>query len=376
MNLNTYLFKDLFKLQKLLLLEFINRIGRFQEAIYNKHLSAYLFKYKKPFYRIVEDGDKFVLDLRDLRSLLGDFTQLLQFLISLKEQYKYFEIWISDKTIESRFPGKEFSQEAIDIFSLISSSIQVEFVRKNSKETINHDWSYLSLTPDIIRNTEITTINCQKYFFEIFKLKSLPINYYYDIDYNAKPDLKSLKENLDSTFNIIISPTIDLMLKVERYDRRYGVISQETFLKLEDLYLELQSRIQKEGITDIRFIYLNKKMYNMKHFSNILDLRHFEDYGLNFGSIFYFIQSISSWTIGSEGSLQQYMLMSSEMKHALYVDNHYWNESHCKIGLSAPFFMSDISYLDYDDAPNSFIPNKTQVIDEIFNDYYEFKLTK
>ena len=376
MNLNTYLFKDLFKLQKLLLLEFINRIGRFQEAIYNKHLSAYLFKYKKPFYRIVEDGDKFVLDLRDLRSLLGDFTQLLQFLISLKEQYKYFEIWISDKTIESRFPGKEFSQEAIDIFSLISSSIQVEFVRKNSKETINHDWSYLSLTPDIIRNTEITTINCQKYFFEIFKLKSLPINYYYDIDYNAKPDLKSLKENLDSTFNIIISPTIDLNLKVERFERRYGVISEDTFLKLESLYLDLQKRIQMEGITDIRFICINKKMYNMEYFSFSIDLRHFDDYGLNFGSIFYFIQNFASWTIGSEGTLQQYLLLSSELKNAIYIDNYYWGVSHGEFGLSAPFFMSNISYLEYSKAPNQYLPKNSQVIDEIFKDYYQFKFKK
>ena len=110
MNLNTYLFKDLIKLQKLLVFQFINRIGRFQEAIYNKYFSSYLFKYKKPFYRIIEGGDKFILDLRGFRCLLGDFVQIIQFLISIKRKYKYFEIWISDKTIESRFPGKEFSQ--------------------------------------------------------------------------------------------------------------------------------------------------------------------------------------------------------------------------------------------------------------------------
>ena len=376
MNLNTYLFKNLLKLQRLLIIEFISRIGRFQETIYRKYLSSYLFKYKKPFYRIIEGGDKFILDLRDFRCLLGDFVQIIQFLISIKKKYKYFEVWISDKTIESRFPGKEFSQEAIDIYSLISSSIQVEFLKKDRKSKINSDCSYLSLSPDVIRNTKIFSTNCQKYFFEKFKLESLPIKYYYDIDYNVHSDLKSLKKNLENTFNIIISPTIDLNLKVERFDRRYGVISQDTFLKLEDLYLDLQKRIQMEGISDIRFIYLNKKMYNMKHFSNIVDLRHFEDYGLNFGSIFYFVQQIASWTIGSEGTLQQYMLMSSEMKHALYIDNYYWPENHINWGLSAPFFMSNINYLDYDDTPNQYIPKKAQVIDKIFNDYYEFKLKK
>ncbi len=357
----------------MLFLQFFNRIGRFKETIYRKYFSSFFFNYKKPFYRIIEDGDKFILDLRNLRSMLGDFTQIIQFLLSIKINYKYFEIWISDNTIESRFPGKEFSQEALDMFKLISSSIEVEFTVMDKKSLINDDYSYISLSPDVILNTQIFSTNCKKFFYEEFKLESLPIKYYYDIDYSNNPELKSLKKNLENTFNIIISPTIDLNLKVERFERRYGVISEDTFLKLESLYLDLQKRIQIEGITDIRFIYLNKKMYNIEYFSNTIDLRHFEDYGLNFGSLFYFIQNFSSWTIGSEGTLQQYMLLSSELKHALYIDNYYWGVSHGEFGLSAPFFMSKVNYLEYSKAPNQYLPKKNQVIKEIFNDYYQFK---
>jgi len=373
MNLNTLLFKDLIKLQKMLFLQFFNRIVRFKETIYRKYFSSFFFNYKKPFYRIIEDGDKFILDLRNLRSMLGDFTQIIQFLLSIKINYKYFEIWISDNTIESRFPGKEFSQEALDMFKLISSSIEVEFTVMDKKSLINDDYSYISLSPDVILNTQIFSTNCKKFFYEEFKLESLPIKYYYDIDYSNNHELKSLKKNLENTFNIIISPTIDLNLKVERFERRYGVISEDTFLKLESLYLDLQKRIQIEGITDIKFIYLNKKMYNIEYFSNTIDLRHFEDYGLNFGSLFYFIQKFSSWTIGSEGTLQQYMLLSSELKHALYIDNYYWGVSHGEFGLSAPFFMSKVNYLEYSKAPNQYLPKKNQVIKEIFNDYYQFK---
>lgn len=376
MNLNTLLFKDLIKLQKMLFLQFFNRIGRANETIYRKYFSSFFFKYKKPFYRIIEDGDKFILDLRNLRSMLGDFTQLIQFLLSIKNNYKYFEIWISDRTIESRFPGKEFSQEAQDIFKLLSSSIEVEFIVKDKKSIINVDYSYISLSPDVILNTQIFSNNCKKYFYEEFKLESLPIKYFYDIDYINNPELNSLKENLAKTFNIIVSPTIDLNLKVERFERRYGVISKDTFLKLEGLYLDLQKRIEIEGLTDIRFIYLNKKMYNMKYFSNTIDLRHFEDYGLNFGSLLYFIQNYSTWTIGSEGTLQQYMLLSSELKHALYIDNNYWGVSHGEFGLSAPFFMSKVKYLQYPKAPNQYLPKTNQVINEIFNDYYQFKSKK
>lgn len=357
----------------MLFLQFFNRIVRFKETIYRKYFSSFFFNYKKPFYRIIEDGDKFILDLRNLRSMLGDFTQIIQFLLSIKINYKYFEIWISDNTIESRFPGKEFSQEALDMFKLISSSIEVEFTVMDKKSLINDDYSYISLSPDVILNTQIFSTNCKKFFYEEFKLESLPIKYYYDIDYSNNHELKSLKKNLENTFNIIISPTIDLNLKVERFERRYGVISEDTFLKLESLYLDLQKRIQIEGITDIRFIYLNKKMYNIEYFSNTIDLRHFEDYGLNFGSLFYFIQKFSSWTIGSEGTLQQYMLLSSELKHALYIDNYYWGVSHGEFGLSAPFFMSKVNYLEYSKAPNQYLPKKNQVIKEIFNDYYQFK---
>jgi hypothetical protein len=376
MNLNNFLFKNLLNLQKLLIIQLFKRIGRFFEAIYNKYFSTFLFKYKKPFYRVTQDYDKFVLDLRGFRCMLGDFTQIIQFLVSFNKKYKYFEVWISDKTIECNFPGKDFNQEANDIYSLLMSSTEIKFIIKNKKNKFDSDCSFLSLSPDVIKNTQIFSKNCNKYFFEKFKVESIPINFFYDIDYSSLPQLKSLKHSLDSTFNIVISPTLDLNLKVERENRRFGVISEKTFSELEALYMELQDRISSEAISDIRFIFLNKKMYNMKYFSNVVDLRHFEDYGLNFGSIFYFVQSLASWTIGSEGTFQQYMLLSSEMKHALYIDNHIWPYSHSKYGLSAPFFMRDINYLDYDNAPNEYLPKKAQVIEEIFNDYYQFKLQK
>ena len=376
MNLSTLIFKDLLKLQRNLFVEYFNRFGRFKEALYNKYFSSFLFKYKKPFYRIIKGGDTFILDIRDLRSMLGDFTQIIQFLVSMKSNYNHFEVWISDKTIESRFPGKEFSKEALDVFNLIRSSLNIELIVKEKKCKINSKHSFISLSPDVILNTKIFSTNCQKYFYDEFNLESMPIKYNFDIDYKNKPELQTLANSLKNTFNIIISPTIDLNLKVERFERRYGVISEETFLSIENLYLELQEKIKEEGITDIRFIYLNKKMYNMKYFPNIIDLRHFEDFGLNFGSIFYFMQDNANWTIGSEGTLQQYLLISSELKHALYIDNHYWGVSHGEFGLSAPFFMANCKYLDYDDAPSRYIPIKSQVIESIFEDYHKFKKLK
>ena len=113
-------------------------------------------------------------------------------------------------------------------------------------------------------------------------------------------------------------------------------------------------------------------MFNWQYFPNIVDLRHFEDYGLNFASILYFIQECCEWSIGSEGTMQCYLMLSGGLKHVIYVDNSHW-EYMASHGSTVPLFMAKVDYLNYKNAPNEYVPDKEEVINKIFEDYYKFR---
>jgi len=307
----------------------------------------------------------FILDLRGSELELHRFSVLVQFFTYLSEVYNEFEVWIDKETF--LFGGSRlYSKEANDIMELIQCSTRAVFLEKEN-EKITNNISYARIS-----NGRKLSHMTRSFFQDQMKLKSLPIKYNFAINYSKHPELMSLKMSLKKTFNIVFSPTFDLNQKVEDSSRRYGVISKENFDKLENLYLEIQNRVIDENIHDIKFIFLNKKMFNWQYFPNIIDLRHFEDYGLNFASMLYFVQDNCEWTIGSEGTMQCYLLLSANLKHAIYIDNSHWGYP-ASDGSTVPLFMDSCDYLKYNEAPFAYIPNNNDVIEKIFNDYYDFK---
>ncbi len=331
-------------------------------------LQFYKCKLRDDEYIILDKSTVFILDLRGAELDLHRFSVLAQFFCYLGEEYKVFQIWIDNETF--LFGGSRlYSEEAKDIVRLMAFSTKAQFFEKIVGDEIESGYSYLRISS----GSKALSYTVKKFFQGVVNFESLPIKYNYPLDYEQHPELKSLKNNLSNTFNIVFSPTLDLNLKIEIPSRKYGVISHNNFLKLEKLYLEIQKRILLENINNIKIIFLNKKMFNWKYFSNIVDLRHFEDYGLNFASMLYFIQECCEWTVGSEGTMQCYLMLSGKgLKHAIYIDNSHWRYS-ASDGSTVPLFMSKTSYLDYKDAPNEYIPDGEDVISKIFEDYYNFR---
>ena len=316
---------------------------------------------------ISHESTVFVLDIRGAKLDLHRLSVLVQFFHHLGEKYESLQVWTNDQTFLFS-ASKSYSKEAKDIVQLIEFSTKARFFEKSAKCKIESGYSYIQISNG--------SRNPQYIAKEIFQreahCESLPIKYSYPINYECHPELESLKSNLNSTFNIAFSPTLDLNLRVEESSRKYGVISHDNFSKLEEVYLEIQNRILLEGIDDIKIVFLNKKMFNWNYFPNVVDLRHFEDYGLNFASVLYLIQECCEWTIGSEGTMQCYLMLSKGLKHAVYVDNSHWGYS-ASNGSTVPLFMEKIDYLSYKDAPNKYIPDGKEVVGKIFKDYYEFK---
>jgi|APSaa5957512535_1039671.scaffolds.fasta_scaffold83024_2 hypothetical protein len=353
-------FKRLTSLLLSVIFEWLKRVKRITLSF-----RFYKRKLNSDEYKILDESAVFVLDLRGAHIDLHRLSVLVQFFYYLGGKYKVFQVWTNGETFSS-VVFRLYPKESKDIISLITSSTKAQFLEKSIEDKVESSYSYLKISSESKAFTSTDT------FQVIMNFESLPIRYSYPLDYERHPELESLKNNLNNTFNIVFSPTLDLNLNVESPDRKYGVISHDNFLKLEKLYLEIQERILLEDIHNIKIIFLNKKMFNWQYFPNIVDLRHFEDYGLNFASILYFIQECCEWSIGSEGTMQCYLMLSGGLKHVIYVDNSHW-EYMASHGSTVPLFMAKVDYLNYKNAPNEYVPDKEEVINKIFEDYYKFR---
>lgn len=354
--------KSLLNLLPLVFLELVARVKK-----RGLRLIFYRPKPTKDKFEIFDHSSTFILDLRDSELELHRFSVLIQFFCHLGERYEIFQVWVNRGTF--LFGGSRlYSKEAECIVELLGLSTKAQFLEKEASENIGKGVSYVYIS----NKGEAISHFVRSFFQDKLGFESLPIRYNYPLNYEQHPELLSLKKCLVGSFNIVFSPTFDLNLKVEPPSRKYGVISHANFEKLEKLYLDIQGRISREKITDIKIIFLNKKMLNWRYFPNVVDLRHFEDFGLDFASMLYFVQEHCNWTIGSEGTMQCYLMLSDRLKHAIFIDNSHWGYP-ASDGSTVPLFMDKCDYLDYKGAPYEYIPDVESVIDEIFKDYDDFR---
>ena len=83
------------------------------------------------------------------------------------------------------------------------------------------------------------------------------------------------------------------------------------------------------------------------------------------------LNNTCNWTLGSEGTLQYYLMLCSKLKHVVFVDSSQWKVKNA-YGSAVPQFYSGDG-IKYIDNPKSYIPkNSNQVIKKIFFEYKKF----
>ena len=137
-----------------------------------------------------------------------------------------------------------------------------------------------------------------------------------------------------------------------------------------------KKKIKEKNIKNFKIIYVNKKALNWKIDENVIDLRNFENYNLSFSELLITLNLNCNWTFGSEGTLSYYLLLCKKLKHVIFIDNSHWEHNSCN-GSAAPFFCKELSYINYKNSPNQYIPiSKKHVINKIFQDYKKFNKKK
>ena len=330
-------------------------------------------------YSIKNDSEIFVLDLRESKLDLGGLGVLLQFFKYISEKYKVFEVWI-DKNSFSFNQYKNFSKEFEDILDFVSKTIKVKVLKKKKNNKYQKNSSYLKISytqgykinGKTFRDPEVI----YDFFIKELKFVSKPINFSIKENLNNNIENKvllSLKKVLEENFIIIFYPTFDLFLKREKKGREFGVISEENFKYMEEVYLNILNEIKRKKIDKIKIVLFNKKSFNWPINEHCIDLRYFEDYNMNFPQVFGILNDNCNWTIGSEGTISYYLVLCcSNLKHVLFVDNSHWKNLKNSHG-SVPIFYSERKDISYKNKPLQYIPkSKDEILNKIFEDYEKF----
>ena len=126
-------------------------------------------------------------------------------------------------------------------------------------------------------------------------------------------------------------------MKFEIFKRRFGVIKKKNFVLIKRIFNDILKEIKQRNLNDFKIVLLNKKSLNWPENKNIIDLRNFEKYGLNFAEMLGLLNNTCNWTFGSEGTLQYYLLLTSNLKHVVVVDNSHWKNKNA-YGSAIPQF--------------------------------------
>jgi len=328
---------------------------------------------------INENSEKFILDLRNARLNLHLLAMLAQFFISIKNKYQSFEIWVNDnsyregvRNIDTFHTSQLYYKEYKDLCQLFTNTLNIPFIKKNTFTKLDKKNSSLSISGTNGMLWKGKDWNLPESMNEIFckklELESKPMNFKLKIDYNRYPQLYSLEGLMKKTFNIAFYPTLDINRFTELSDRGLGVVSKSTFKIMDETYSYLIEEIRRRKAFKIKIFLLNKKAFDWPVNEFVYDFRNFENYGLNFSSMIYFVHKNFHWAFGSEGTMLNYLMLSDRLKHVIYVDNSHWPEVNTAEG-AVPMFYKNLNYIDYTDKPKTYVPDKESVIKSIFDHY-------
>ena len=151
------------------------------------------------------------------------------------------------------------------------------------------------------------------------------------------------------------------------------MISEENFRYMEQVYQNILNEIKRKKIDKIKIVLFNKKSLGWPINEHCLDLRNFENYGINFPQVFGLFNDNCNWTIGSEGTACFYLVLCcSNLKHVLFVDNSHGKNFKNSHG-SVPIFYSERKDISYKNKPFQYIPkSKDEILKKIFEDYEKF----
>ena len=333
---------------------------------------------KDLIYSINQNSDTFILDLREAVIDLHNLAKLTQFFRYLGKKYKIFEIWIDNNSFRYN-QYKNFLKEFSDILAYLSKIINCNVLRKNKNDKYNADTSYLriSKTKGYKINGKPFGVpeNIHDFFIKKLGFESKPIDFSFNSNLSKNADreeIKILKQTLKENFIIIFYPTYDPFLRYEKKERKLGVINQENFKFMKEVYEEILSTIKTNKLKKIKIVLFNKKSLNWKTDDNFIDLRHFEDLNLNFPEIFGIFNDTCNWTIGSEGTISYFLVMCSNLKHVLFIDNSHWKNC-INSNNVVPLFYSKRDDVEYNNKPVQYIPkSKKNIINNILKDYNNF----
>ena len=327
-------------------------------------------------YSIKNDSEIFVLDLRESKINLSGFGNLLQFFKYISEKYKVFEVWIDENSFTFN-QWRNFSKEFEDILDFVSKTIKVKVLKKKKNNKYQKNSSYLKISYTQGYKINGKTFQCNEVINDFFnkelKFVSKPVNFSIKENLNNNKDLLSLKKVLEENFIIIFYPTFDLFLKREKKGREFGMISEENFRYMEQVYQNILNEIKRKKIDKIKIVLFNKKSLGWPINEHCLDLRNFENYGINFPQVFGLFNDNCNWTIGSEGTASLYlMLCCPNLKHVLFVDHKdvgNYETDHAAV----PIFYSERNDISYKNKPFQYIPkSKDEILKKIFEDYEKF----
>ena len=322
----------------------------------------YSNKYKK----------RFILDLRNAKLNLHLVGIISQFFIDIKKKYKNFSIITNENTF-SLNPIKMYKKEFDDLLLSLKKIIKFKLIKDPKKVKLENS-SYIQISKKDgykLNGKDFNDPkNIQKIFNIYFNLKSFPINF--DINkINKKKNFK-LYKTLKENFILVFYPTHDVEMKFEtNKKRKFGVINKNNFNLLKKVFNQILFKIEKGKISNFKIVLLNKKSLNWPENKNIIDLRNFEKLGLDFSQMLGLLNKTGNWTLGSEGTLQYYLMLSSNLKHTVVVDNSHWKIKN-SFGTAVPQFYKG-NGIKYKNMPKNFIPiDASQIIKTIFDDYKRF----
>ena len=317
--------------------------------------------------------------MRESKINLSGFGNLLQFFKYISEKYKVFEVWIDENSFLFNTYKKNFSKEFQDILDFVSKIIKVKVLKKRKNDKYQKHSSYLKISYTQgykINGKEFShPENILNFFIKELKFVSEPINFSIKENLNKnkeRKELLSLEKVLKQNFIIIFYPTFDQFLRFEKKQRKFGVISEKNFKYMEEIYLNILNEIKEKKINKIKIILFNKKSLNWPINEHCIDLRNFEDYNINFPQVLGILNDNCNWTLGSEGTISFYLVLCSNLKHVLFVDNSHWDHKSSH-GSEVPIFHSEKNDITYNNKPIQYIPkSKNEVLEKIFEDYEKF----
>lgn len=313
----------------------------------------------------------FVLDLRDAKLNLHLVGILTQFFVDIKKKYQNFFIIVNENSF-SLNPSKMYDQEFNSLLENLKKIVKFKLVR-NTKYFNFRNFSYIKISKKrgykLDKKDFNESSNIKKVFNDFFKLKSKPINF--KLFKSKNKDVKILSKFLRKNFILIFYPTSDVDMKFEIFKRRFGVIKKKNFVLIKRIFNDILKEIKQRNLNDFKIVLLNKKSLNWPENKNIIDLRNFEKYGLNFAEMLGLLNNTCNWTFGSEGTLQYYLLLTSNLKHVVVIDNSHWKNKNA-YGSAIPQFY-DGSGIKYKNMPKDFVPvSRKQVLEKIFDDYKKY----